>query len=406
MKDYSRKHWTDYQYRDWMRATPAKAVWNSILSQNTGHGEFSINKARKNSLSKAVANYLKQSEFKKPGRDRSFPEMEDMWEGPPGIGEPDPNIHFDYPWNLQPGGPNPWSVVFRLISDSCYCPEGTEDWEVHGTEPIYALTITDLWDSSTTFTITGGYGTNVVTGTISAGPDEKGYINFTGFMTSVEGVTGNANYLMPACRTCECDGAPLAASASTPSTIVRGATVTIYVDDGVPPYDWTLAGGNCNVSTGFSLSAAQTAIPEVDLTATASATGTAEVTCTDKCEDSVKQNVRCTFSGWVHKNYNCTISGAWTGYFGVPWIDPLVWVMVQDGCKKQWQVNYGFVQRTSACSGPTCNQTGQSECLTPFTCSIVSGLGATAVGSYACCHRASDNQCRSFNPQYEYFEWQ
>lgn len=309
MKDYGRKHYTDYQYRDWMRAIPAKSIWNPILERHPGQAEFSGRRLTKTSLEKAIADYIKQSERKKPYLDRGFVQMEDDWEGPPGGFSPPSLPNFDQPWNTSPPGSTltPWTVIFDLISSSCWCKDDTRDFEISGTHPIYGLGIS-LQEPGTGIIIDGGLGTNTVFGRITGGPDEVGDVNFTGFMTTSTGISGNSNYLMPECRDCDlCPGIDPLVAGSNPETISQSGSETILVVDGLGPFNWSVSG------SGFTLDEAVTELRSNTLNAAVDACGTATITVTDACDDEVEIQVRCIQdSDWVLKSSTCVMPGAST----------------------------------------------------------------------------------------------
>lgn len=75
-------------------------------------------------------------------------------------------------------------------------------------------------------------------------------------------------------------------------TIARSSTVNIYVQDGVGPYDWVVAG------TGFTLGGAQTSGVSNTLIADGSACGPAVITITDVCGETTTGHVRCDTGKW------------------------------------------------------------------------------------------------------------
>jgi len=331
MKDYSRKHYTDYQYRDWMRAIPAKSIWNPILERHLGQAEFSSRRLTKTSLEKAIADYIKQSERKKPWKSRGFTQMEDDWEGPPGGFTPrdpeDVQFHYDYPWDIP--GSSPWTVVFDLISTSCWCSNEERPFEVSGTHPIYSLGIS-LIEPGTNIVIDGGFGTPTVYGKITGGPDEKGDVNFTAGMTTSGGISGSSNYLMPECRDCDnCIGVDPLTAGSNPETIAQNGSEAIVVVDGGGDFTWSISG----VGIGFSLQHATTSGRSNTLNAGASSCGTAIITVTDQCEGEVSFEVRgLSDSAWVQKSATCVMGGGSTEGDGQNRII---------GGKKQWQDWHG-----------------------------------------------------------------
>ena len=93
------------------------------------------------------------------------------------------------------------------------------------------------------------------------------------------------------------------------ATIAQSASVSIFVADGLGPFNWEVTG------TGFTLGSAQTATGENTLISDASACGTATITVTDVCPDSCTGYVRCTTGEWAAYSSNvCELSGAAAGY--------------------------------------------------------------------------------------------
>jgi hypothetical protein len=381
MKDYSRKHYTDYQYNDWLRSTPSKAIWNSILSQNTGYGEYSLNKSNKSSLSRAIASYLKQSEKKKPYRDRGFIQMEDDWEGPPGFpSDPQDQRKYDNIWSFPEFGP--WTVIFDLISTSCWCKEEEREFEVSGTHPIYSLGIS-LQEAGTGIIIDAGIGTNTVSGRIIAGPEEVGDVNFTGSMRTSTGISGTSNYLMAECRDCEeCEGVDPLTPGSNPETIAQSGQETIQVIDGQENFHWSVSG------SGFSMDEAETVGRSNTLIAGPDACGTATITVTDNCNDSIEIQVRSlSDSAWILKTTTCVSPGAATEG------DAETRVV---GGQKQWQDYHGSggggcfffaAGYDDACDDPcSASWSPITECII-FDCPALTGNPAAFKASAAgCCN--------------------
>jgi len=192
MKDYSRKNYSDKQYKDWMRTTTSKSIFNRILENSTGLGEFSNNKSNKTSLSRAVAAFLKQSEFKKPYNGLDFKEMEEDWEGPPGLS----NHGFDQPWNMQipwiPVSSPPLTAIFDAESDSVWCKSSYLPIIITGTNPITLLTITFAASGAALSNIVG-YGTNTVTATLKVGSSQTGFVTIEASMLAANGLIGSSN---------------------------------------------------------------------------------------------------------------------------------------------------------------------------------------------------------------------
>jgi hypothetical protein len=355
MKDYSRKQHNDYQYRDWLGIKTSKSIWNSILVQNPGHAEFSNMRESRSSLDAAVADFLRQSELKKPYKSPGFVEMEDVWEGPPGFSF-NPLSGFDQPWTLVNPVTEPWTIIFDLISVSTYCPGETSDFLISGTEPIYLLELSGE-RPGTSMVVIGGYGTNEVIGTITADEDEKGSINFNGSMTSFEGVVGSSNYLMPKGRDCCDPNNPMEADpGTTPETIVQGQTVLVGVIKGSPPYTWTKVVAQClepQFDVYFFLNEVWddpviiTTVPYVNLRAHAAAHGSVEVKCVDSCGAEVTQEVRCTTGEWWGKGYyECEVPGDYQYYLSN-------WIYREKGCTRNGQRGADSRSGTGNCD--TCN---------------------------------------------------
>jgi hypothetical protein len=318
MKDYSRKNYSDHQYRDWLRTTTSKSIFNDILERNPGNAEFSNNKANKTSLERAIAHFLRQSEFKKPNGPKDFNDMEGDWEGPPGFRDPeDPTFTFDQPWNMQYPTQVPWSIIFDLISKSTYCPGETTDFSIRGTHPIYHLGLS-FERSGTSITITSGYGTNEVIGTITADEDEWSSIDFNGSMTAFvgagrPGVVGTSNYLMPKGREC-CDpnDPMLPDPESTPETCAQGQTVEVVVLGGSPPYTWSkLLDGFCPEPEfqGYWYlndvwdDPVVTTVPYVSLRSWITTHGSISVQCVDSCGIVVVQRLKSDVGNWTGVGY-------------------------------------------------------------------------------------------------------
>jgi hypothetical protein len=316
MKDYARKNYSDHQYRDWMRNVTSKSIFNDILEQYPGQGEFSRTRP-KTSLDRAVESFLKQSWLKKTHSNKDFKDMEEDWEGLPGFRrtEHDASFSFDHPWNMQSSATtSPWSVIFDLNSTSKYCPGETSPFTMSGTHPIYHLGLS-FERSGTTIKILGGYGTNTVTGEITASEDEWASIDFNASMIAFvgadrPGIVGTSNYLMPASGSGCCDPeSPLEPDdASNPNTMASNTTISIYVLFGTPPFQWSVTG-----ASGFTLGQSTTTARENTLIAASGACGSPRVTVTDKCNTEVEIVVRCTNnSGWKWLGSGCWNPGAAT----------------------------------------------------------------------------------------------
>ena len=93
---------------------------------------------------------------------------------------------------------------------------------------------------------------------------------------------------------CDCDTRILAFDdESTPDTINQDDSITIFLNDGCPPYEWSVEG------TGFSMTLAQTQDKNNTLNASPTACGPASITITDHCERTVYAYIRCTTGSWT-----------------------------------------------------------------------------------------------------------
>jgi hypothetical protein len=193
MKDYSRKNYTDQQYRDWMRTPTSKSIFNQVLDQTIGLGEFSNHKSNKTSLGRAIARYMKQSEFKKPYEaDQGFIQMENDWEGLPGLRLQFPR--FDSPAIVPLGSiiAPPVVTIFDADHTGGWCREYDTAILITGTQPIYELTITFGEGASLSGIV--GYGTNSVHCTLHVPNDKSsGFITIEASMISFEGIVGDSN---------------------------------------------------------------------------------------------------------------------------------------------------------------------------------------------------------------------
>jgi len=116
------------------------------------------------------------------------------------------------------------------------------------------------------------------------------------------------------CKVCPADIAMTWDDANSAETIGQGnggdAEAAVYVQDGLGPYTWSVSG------TGFSMASPETDVAYNTLLADATACGTATITVTDFCEDSVIGYVRGTEgSDWVQKSTGtCVAPGAAVWY--------------------------------------------------------------------------------------------
>jgi hypothetical protein len=98
----------------------------------------------------------------------------------------------------------PVICFFDLESDSTYCVNQTAPITVTGSNPIYFVQLTLTDDVATHIENVAGYGTNVVTFDLVAGPTESGPVTVEASMTCFEGLTGDSNVNIPEGTQAEC----------------------------------------------------------------------------------------------------------------------------------------------------------------------------------------------------------
>ena len=188
MKDWSRKPYqSKLSYPDFIRGTPARALWNSITEQNPVFSEYGSNGEKLTAAESRYLKFLKQSEAKKPYLADDYQSMEYDWEGLPGL-IPD-NPHIDHPWMPDPQPtqtvdiepPGYW-ILYAFTEDE-FCTAETKNIIVHGTHPIYNIKFTwpGLVEPGTSFTIIDGLGTNTVEIALTAGVGEIGLISMQAY---------------------------------------------------------------------------------------------------------------------------------------------------------------------------------------------------------------------------------
>jgi hypothetical protein len=198
-------------------------------------------------------------------------------------------------------------------------------------------------------------------------PEKRGGDGFS-FVTLCYRISGLCEECREYWATC-CDETTALAfdDASTPDTIARSNSITLYTTGSGVPLTWTVSG------TGFSLSRATTDGNTNTLSADGTACGSATITVTDCGETQISFTIRCTTGQWVQQTiggYNTCGSetdgscGAecsqdcWTGE-----ADPYTYT---DG-EAQWRIdNTGACQ---CCDGTTCWQAtgsgGSCNCTLP-----------------------------------------
>ena len=189
MKDYSRKAyrlgWKKSGYPEMIRATPARAFWNSITTQNPVFSEYGTPGKKLTATERRYLKFLKQSEAKKPYLSDSYEEMEELWEGLPGL--IDQNPHIDHPWmpdptptdvdEIIPAEPGVW-VLYAFTEDP-FCPGATSTVTVNGTHPIYDIQFTfpGVLYPGTSFSVVSGLGTPTVVIELTTDIEESGIIS-------------------------------------------------------------------------------------------------------------------------------------------------------------------------------------------------------------------------------------
>lgn len=109
-------------------------------------------------------------------------------------------------------------------------------------------------------------------------------------------------------ETCPADIALEWDTTISPATIGRASRVTIAVNGGAPPFNWSVSGND------FYLESPKTAGRTNVLSTGDVACGTATITVTDSCGEVVTGQVRCTSGAWVANHDVCSCPGPWTSY--------------------------------------------------------------------------------------------
>jgi len=167
MKDYSRKPYrTNKSYPEMIRYTPARSFWNSITERESVFSEYGNRGRKLTAIDRRYLQFLKQSEAKKPYLADDYEEMEEVFEGFPGL--IDDNPHIDHPWMPDPQPIqvplDPELFILFAFTEDFYCLGATSIIQVNGTHPIYDIRFRwpNLMDPGTTFTILSGLGTPTV----------------------------------------------------------------------------------------------------------------------------------------------------------------------------------------------------------------------------------------------------
>jgi len=383
------------EYPDFIRTPPAKQMWNSITNAYPRLAEFNYQKSKLSVIERALLDYITQSEMKKPyDSTLYYPEMEEAWDGPfGGIDFGPGGPRGDFSWDLQ--DPSDSGVyVFNADTDSCYCPGETRDIEITGTHPIFGYDVT-FNGPDATVSITEGIGTNSVKGTIKVDSGKSGMVTIEMLMIAFPGVPGDSNVNIFECSDC-CPADPPLATDSYPETIAQSSSAAISVQGGKAPYSWSVSG------TDFTLDDASTNDVNNTLNAGASSCGTATITVTDACGDSVEFEVRSTVGQWDFVNNNCVVPGPSDG-------DGFTRTVGGKRNTQSYSLAYfcsGSVTCNCATGGIGCLGRGGSgsECV-DFECQYIVGAGWSGV--FPCCNNdATGTSCRAYNAGTpSYYEW-
>jgi hypothetical protein len=316
-KDYARKPYiTSGGYDKLMSNQTSKSVWNLMLDVYPFLSEFSQEKLGAYDIK--VEEYLRQSERKKPYDGRPFEEMEDFFEGYPGIW-PDDDSSIDFPWTTPGNLPGPGTVpginfsVFSVSVQYCYCDGGSNEVTIVGSHNILSVSP----DKGTFDNITVNTAKSW-TGDITVPAGTLGAVEFTVKMVDpATGLVGNATDSIIKCSesTC-CDGVTPVEydEATSADTINRNNSATIAVEEGKGPYTWDVSG------TGLSFPTTETTGTSNTLEADGTACGTGTITVTDACENETTGEIRVVeASAWVQEGSdpNCCAGGN-TIYAGGP----------------------------------------------------------------------------------------
>jgi hypothetical protein len=166
------------------------------------------------------------------------------------------------------------------------------------------------------------------------------------------------------CKVCPPDIVMTWDEALSGKTVARNNSVGVYVQNGLGPYTWSVAG------TGFSLTHAETDVVSNTLSADATACGTATITVTDFCGDSVTGYVRCTTGQWSEIPFtSCVISGAITEGDGMTRIEKK-WKLVEIWGVTCSSAGFGC---SGAVWGMCINNYDDCHCLEPVGCHTTMG---------------------------------
>jgi len=176
-------------------------------------------------------------------------------------------------------------------------------------------------------------------------------------------------------------------------TMGQSDEITITVLGGCPPFDWSVSG------SGFSFAQSETDTRFNTLIADAGSCGSATITVTDDCGDTVTGYVRNTTGSWVYKSTGCSLSGTGT-YTGESGSN--VYYELISGNKKQVQTSNRFMSGTANCPwvcttpggcNDLCDDTGAgrscANCIDPCTytearCNQGFACDCSTESTYAC----------------------
>jgi len=363
MKDYSRKSYISTNpYPEYMKVSPSKAVWNTILEVYPFLSEFS--QSQLGSFDRSVEDYLRQSERKKPYNGRPFEMMEDEFEGFPGIW-PDPTSGIDFPWSTPGNLPSPdtftgGAAQFSVNIQYCYCEGGGTEVTARGSQNI--LSVSPEVGSIDAIVVQNA---KVWTFTYTAPGEVFGAVEFTVKMVDpATGLVGNATDSIIKCSQSSCcdavDDMTWDPNTSA-STVNRNGSATVAVQDGKGTYEWSISG------TDVTLADETTTGTSNSIIAGSSACGTATITVTDACETQVVGEVRVIEgSSWQQQGTDptCCIGGN-TVFVGGPMPGGPQTQTVTSGGTRQSETVTG-PSASSGCTGcgSACASGSSNSCLT------------------------------------------
>lgn len=358
------------------------------------------------------------SEDKKPYlEDLDYPEMEMFhfdWDGPdwppwdPPTEPDDPVLRPDDPWEIAPYWPpkaprTPFLGCFFVVPLTPHelSPGETafaklarlEDpvvgLAVHGPATIVKGNVA-LCTAAGQEALSGAPGINVsgshCTVIIRVNDDASGYapdertgaIQIVLVATTASGASCSTSAVVKPCE----GVTPVSWDwASSPETIGRSASATLYILDGKPPFKWSVSG------TGFTLAASRTMVRTNTLYADGASCGTANIAVKDACGNMARGAVRSTYGTWVYIGAICLdfCRGETPDGSGA----------VIKGGHKCTQV-YGVTSLgscgSSNCGGLNCGNCGNAMG-TGRSCSAVCADESAAPGCVECVKWTTSTQC-------------